>query len=151
MVENNFNLDDKSYFFKISFGKSTSQNYQKAIKLLMTFPRYTLISNGAKSNSTFLTQDEVKQYLEKIFKLWSIISSWKSSEFIIDGKIGKSIIENLYAVFRCYEIYSKSVLKESYCTDFGWGCKLISQISLAKPGTFYYNPSKNIGSILEIL
>lgn len=110
---------------KISFGKSSSPNYQQAIDICKNIPTYSVEGEGKQiSHSIELPITEV----ELLINLYELVGNWKSSKMLINGqrKTKKSLT---YYGVGCYRKRQKAYNPKQYC--FGennfdaniWGCK----------------------------
>ena len=70
-----------TFQIKIQFGKSSSQNYKKAINIAKKFSEFSPISEGNEVNRIVIEKDELLRKFRFIESLLIIISSWNSTEF----------------------------------------------------------------------
>jgi len=81
-------------FLKITFGKSHSKYYPKALKLLRQFPDHSEISPDGPVNSvSFSTKEEFLKRHSDFFELWHIIANWVSIKSYIEGYEVKRYME----------------------------------------------------------
>ena len=109
---------------EISFGKSSSPNYSRAIDICSRIPTYRATSESGGRNAVTLPITEV----ELLINLYDLVGGWKSSRMLINGQpAGKSAL--VYKGAGCFRECQLSHNPEQYC--FGereyefniWGCK----------------------------
>jgi len=84
--------------FRISFGKSSSQNYQKAVRLLKRFNNYSLIDEEGIKNEIILKDNELIDQYNNLHSLLSFINGWKTCEiYINDQKADLNEINRFFA------------------------------------------------------
>ncbi|WP_028765660.1 zinc ribbon domain-containing protein [Shewanella fidelis] len=118
-------VDGKVANVEISFGNSSSQNFNKAIEICQNIPSYVVSGEGKLSQYKIsLPITEV----ELIIKVFELVGSWKSSQMLINGHSATKKDLTYYGV-GCYRNRQKAYKPEQYC--FGereydaniWGCK----------------------------
>jgi len=110
---------------EISFGRSSSANYERAVDISKKIPTYQQEGEGSSiTHKVTLPITEV----ELLINLYELVGSWKSSRMLINGQSAtKSAL--VYKGVGCYHERQKAYNKDQYC--FGerpyefniWGCK----------------------------
>lgn len=120
---------------KIYFGKSTSQNYNLAVK-------------RAKRNSTHYEEEAVGKIithkakfdienLSKVFALWELVKGWKTTQLFINDEPSSLIeLNKLDQILVCSQQRDQSILPEEYCNngqnDYDqnkyFGCKRLDSV-----------------------
>ena len=112
----------------IAFGKSTSVNYEHAVKAAKKFKNYAVKDGITKIR---IAADEVLDKISPIEKLFLLIEKWKHAEIALNDKrltIGQ--IHNLPRVIKCAKRHMR-FSDNSYChknNEEGWGCKFLDKI-----------------------
>ncbi len=109
---------------EITFGRSSSANYDRAIQICRNIPNYSEVGEGSSIiHSVTLPITEV----DLLIKLYELVGSWKSSRMLINGQQEtKSAL--VYHGVGCYRNRQRAYNKEQYCygeksNDFNiWGC-----------------------------
>lgn len=138
-------IGHSNWNISVSFGKSSSQNYQKALTLARSAPQYyeqeyedTIIHQATYSASP-------KDYLAFIM-LYELVCDWKSSFVFINGQpIDRKIIGQLNYCYgdKCRSTDPRYCFGASYMTENPFGCHRI-QISAANhPWWSYYRMQGN--------
>jgi len=84
IINNDF--PDLDWYVAVSFGKSTSQNFFKALALAQaSFKYYEFEYEGQKTYQAVFTS-ESNQYLHFV-SLYELVSGWKSSFAVVNGKL----------------------------------------------------------------
>lgn len=113
---------------ELTFGLSSSANYNKAIEICKNIPSYETTGEGKQiQNKVTLPITEV----ELIINLYDLIGSWKSSQMLINGHASTKKDLTYYGV-GCYRNRQKAYKPDQYC--FGdkdyeaniWGCKRLN-------------------------
>lgn len=118
------NQDNISKVF-LTFGYSSSVNYEKAISICKKIPTYTVAGENKKvTHSVTLDVSEIAL----IENLYNLVGSWKSSKMLIGGKscTKKDLV---YYGLGCFRGWQNAINKTEYC--YGkeyyerniWGCK----------------------------
>ena len=125
---------------EISFGYSSSPNYEKAIAICRNITSYKMTGEGKQlQHKIELPVTEV----ELISNLFDIVGSWKTSTMLINGK--NSTKKNLtYHGLGCFRSRQHSHNPNQYC--FGekeyeaniWGCRKLNMPILAWGGWLTY-------------
>jgi len=84
---NTLELNNLKWYIMISFGKSSSQSYEKAVYLAKNSPIYKeqTEKNGNTTHSAIYNQS--KEYFFDFIILYDLVASWKSTLFIINGEV----------------------------------------------------------------
>ena len=108
----------------VSFGKSTSSNFDRALYLAKNAKRYEETEyNGKKIYQAFFSS-EPKSYLDFI-KLYELVSGWKSTNVTINGEIvDRKIVSGLNWCYgdRCRTGKTNFCYGASEMTDNPFGC-----------------------------
>jgi len=113
---------------EISFGKSSSPNFTKAIEICKNIPSYSASGEGNQiQHKIVLPITEV----DLIINLFELVGSWKSSQMLINGHIATKKDLTYYGV-GCYRSRQKAYKPEQFC--FGekeyeaniWSCKRLN-------------------------
>lgn len=129
--------------FTISFGKSSSANYQNAIELSKKFDNFTEL-NGTNEKHTIITNSaEVKNKFQIFENLYNLINNWKSTIIKLNG----DTVDNFNFFYKYNEIikcsleYEKSTNKDIFCNisqqHEGWGCKHLKDIKRHLDNYYY--------------
>lgn len=110
---------------EISFGRSTSANYEHAVEICKKIESYKESGEGSSlRHSVTLPITEV----DLILNIYELVGSFKSSRMLINGQFAKKSALVYHGV-GCFRNQQKAYNKEQYC--FGeniyefniWGCK----------------------------
>ena len=121
---------------ELSFGKSSSRNYDQAIEICRNTPSYTESGEGKQLRHTArLPITEI----ELILNLHKLVGGWKSSRLLIN-KQPATRTDLVYRGAGCYRNQQKAYDRDLYC--FGkeayeaniWGCKKLGLPVLAWGG-----------------
>lgn len=113
---------------EITFGQSTSSNFNKAVDICEKIPSYSVDGEGKHAIhkiSLPITEAEL------ITNLFDLVGSWKSSKMLINGHNATKKDLTYYGV-GCYRSRQKAYQPEQFC--FGereheaniWGCKRLN-------------------------
>ncbi len=130
------------FTIKISFGKSSSPNYQKVIRASRQFSNFSPISKDNTLNTIALDLRELREKFRKIESLWEAVRNWKSSQFLVnDERRDFDYVRKCFMIFTCSESFHKAVIPESHCKQFGgktgWGCKYLTSIGIGVSEPYY--------------
>lgn len=143
--KNYSSFDYSGWNISISFGKSSSQNYQKALTLAHAAPQYheQVYDGNILHQATYSASS--KDYLAFIM-LYELVCDWKSSFVFINGQpIDRKIIGQLNYCYgdKCRSTDPRYCFGASYMTENPFGCHRI-QISAANhPWWSYYRIQGN--------
>jgi len=110
---------------EISFGQSSSVNFNRALGICKNIPSYSVQGEGKEAlHRVSLPITEV----ELIINLYELVGSWKSSKMLINGHLATKKDLTYYGV-GCFRNRQKAYQPKQYC--FGernyevniWGCK----------------------------
>lgn len=143
-VKNNLDSIINSWNIMISFGKSSSKSYEKAVYLARNSTKYNELTdtNGDITHTATYTNDK-KDFLKFII-LYDLVSNWKSTVFIINGEmvdqktIGK--IKYCYGD-KCRSIKSDFCYGASYMTANPFGCHRLQISNSNNSWLKYYEQS----------
>jgi len=127
---------------EISFGRSSSPNFEKAVKIASSLPGYNLEGEGKGSRHkiTFKIDSHLLGNWDKIGKLIDIVKSWKSFVLSLDGMSIPhwDFVNTVSAIYRCYQEKVMHKLDDGYCcgrlgltseSEF-FGCRHIGGVQL---------------------
>jgi transitional endoplasmic reticulum ATPase len=147
-------VSTQSTQIEIAFGKSSSAQYDKAVRLASKLPNFKTSKSIKDENEVKLSGEECRMHLKTIDQLLQIVGSWKSTRVKMNGS-DISAAEASLAInppMSCYTKYLKTVRQDSYCEqaggfengqDKGWGCRLHLEIQLETPRTHYrFSPTR---------
>ncbi len=113
---------------EISFGYSSSPNYQKAVDICNNIPTHKETGKDKQVHHTIILSITE---IELILNLFELVGSWKSSRMLINGQIAtKSTL--VYNGIGCYRKMKKAYNPMQYCFgekeyDFNlWGCQKLN-------------------------
>ncbi|MGW9164970.1 AAA family ATPase [Priestia megaterium] len=139
---------------KIHFGKSTSQNYNLAVKRAKREGSHYDEEISGKV-ITHKVEYELDR-LPKVFKLWETVNGWKSTELFINNEpAGTHELNTLRQTLDCSKRHNESILPDEYCTngqtdyDRGkyFGCKRLDSVVRDynwSEGYYYRDEIRNI-------
>lgn len=130
------------FLFKIRFGKSSSQNYIKAVNQAKKFLNFNPISNDNNFNNILINHSELLEKTRQVEKLILLINNWKSTEFFInEEELDHDGIRNLLLIINCNKKYQESVIPENNCASYNgknnWGCKFLNEL-IFDPEYYYH-------------
>ena len=120
---------------EIVFKKSVSKNYQYCTKLAQSFSEYVLSDNTDEFNRVILGKQDVSEKNAEIQELWHVISGWKASAILVDGKaVTYMQAEELFKIVKCCSYRQDAIVPEEYCNpkSAGWGCIFLRGIGFGK-------------------
>jgi len=112
------------WYVSISFGKSSSDNYLKAVQLAQHAPQYLYNEIDGKPIHQAVYSSKPNEYLAFI-ALYELVSSWKSTFVIINGEImDRKLIGGLNYCYgdKCRSGNPKFCYGASPATDNPFGC-----------------------------
>lgn len=128
------------WYISISFGKSTSNNYDKAIVLAKSAPQYHEQIDNEKILHQAIYSSKPNEFLAFIM-LYELVGSWKSSFVFINGKIiDRKIIGKLNYCYgdKCRSCNPKFCYGASYMTENPFGCHRIQISACNNPWWEYF-------------
>lgn len=141
----NDNITFPKWYISISFGKSTSENYDKAVTLAKAAPQYLEQVNSGNILHQAIYSSKPKDYLAFIM-LYELVGNWKSSFVIINGKlIDRKIIGKLNYCYgdKCRSGNKKFCYGASYMTENPFGCHRLQVSAANNPWWSYYHKILN--------
>ena len=133
---------------EISFGYSSSANFETAVNICNNLPTHEIIGEGNRATHRVtlpITETEL------VIRLFELVGSWKSSRMLINGQPATKKDLTYYGV-GCYRTRIKAYKPEQYC--FGereyeaniWGCKRMNMpISIWGGGWLSYGTMSKSG------
>lgn len=130
----------------VSFGKSSSQNYLKAVTLAKAAPQYhEQVDDGHILHQAFYSA-EPHDYLAFVM-LYELVGGWKSSFVMINGKlVDRKIVGQLNYCYgdRCRSQSNRFCYGASYMTENPFGCHRIQVSACNHPWwSFYRQEGRN--------
>lgn len=113
---------------EISFGKSSSPNYTKAVEICKNIPSYS--TTGEEKQIQHRINLPITE-IDLIINLFELVGSWKSSQMLINGHISTKKDLTYYGV-GCYRNRQKAYQADQFCfgeNDYDaniWGCKKLN-------------------------
>lgn len=141
-VKNNtINTQNLKWYIMISFGKSTSKSYEKAVYLAKSSPKYDEIKDedGNITHTATYTKSK-KDFLDFII-LYDLVYNWKSSFFIINGElVDKKTVGKIKYCYgdKCRSVKSNFCYGASYMTTNPFGCHRLQISQCNNPWWGYY-------------
>lgn len=134
-----------SWYISVSFGKSTSDNYQKAVILAKSAPHYYEQMDDGKILHQAIYSSQCNEYLNFVL-LYELVKNWKSSFVMINGDlIDRKIVGNLNYCYgdRCRSGNPDFCYGASYMTENPFGCHRLQISACNNPWWSYY---KHVGN-----
>jgi transitional endoplasmic reticulum ATPase len=138
---------------RIQFGKSSSSNFQSALRLAQQFSDFQTGEDGTSSVS--LGGPGFSQDYERAKRLWALIRYWASSQMWIgDQPVTTEDFGSLGRVEQCVRQAEHAPIMDRHCEPTGegrgWGCCLLAAVRRAEdryPGynrymTYWYDFGK---------
>lgn len=129
----------------VSFGKSTSINYDKAIFLAKKSRRYEELFENGNITHTATYSDSRDDFLDFII-LYDLIANWKSTFFIINGEIiDKKTVSNIKYCYgnKCRSAEPNFCFGESHFDTNPFGCQQLHVSTFNNPWWGYYKRENN--------
>lgn len=129
------------WYVSISFGKSSSNNYIKAIALAKSAPQYLEQNNGGKILHQAIYSEKPNEYLAFIM-LYELVGNWKSTFVIINGHfIDRKVVGQLNYCYgdRCRSGNAKFCYGASYMTANPFGCHRLQISACNNPWWSFYH------------
>lgn len=131
------------WYVSISFGKSSSNNYDKAVVLAKSAPQYhEQIDNGNILHQAIYSS-KPREFLAFVM-LYELVGNWKSSFVIINGKlIDRKIIGKLNYCYgdKCRSGNKNFCYGASYMTENPFGCHRLQISAVNNPWWSFYRKS----------
>lgn len=134
------------WYISISFGKSSSVNYSKAVALAKSAPQYHEQEDDGKILHQAIYSSKAADYLSFIM-LYETVKEWKSSFVIINGQlIDRKIIGQLNYCYgdKCRSGNPNFCYGASYMTDNPFGCHRLQISACNNPWWSFYTYSGNM-------
>lgn len=131
------------WYVSVSFGKSSSDNYQRAVALAKKAPQYHEQTDNGKILHQAIYSAEPKEYLAFIM-LYELVANWKSSFVFINGQmIDRKIIGKLNYCYgdKCRSGNPKFCYGASYMTENPFGCHRLQISACNNPWWEYFRKS----------
>ncbi len=121
-------LENQIMMAEVTFGYSSSPNYQKALGICQNIPSYQVYGED-KQRQHKITIPVTE--IELLINLYDLVGSWKSSQMLINGHSSTKKQLTYYGL-GCFKNRQKAYKPEQYC--FGekdyeaniWGCKKLN-------------------------
>jgi AAA+ superfamily predicted ATPase len=128
---------------RIQFGKSSSSNFQSALRLAQQFSDFQTGEDGAFSVS--LGGPAFSQDYERAKRLWALIRYWASSQMWMgDQPVTTEDFGALGRVEQCARQAEHAPIMDRHCESAirgrGWGCCLLTSVRRAEERYPGYNP-----------
>lgn len=139
----NTQIQFPDWYVSISFGKSTSDNYMKAVTLAKAAPQYHEQIDDGKILHQAVYSSKPKEYLAFIM-LYELVGNWKSSFVIINGElIDRKIVGQLNYCYgdKCRTGNPKFCYGASYMTENPFGCHRLQISACNSPWWSFYHQS----------
>ena len=136
----NEHINFPNWYISVSFGKSSSSNYMKAVTLAQQAPQYhTQTDNGIILHQAIYSS-RPNEYLAFI-SLYELVANWKSSFVIINGKvIDRKIVGQLNYCYgdKCRSGNPNFCYGASYMTENPFGCHRLQVSAANNPWWSFY-------------
>lgn len=133
-----------SWYISLSFGKSNSNNYGKAVELAKSAPTYLETNPDGNIIHQAIYSNNSKEYLQFI-KLYELVKNWKSSFVIINGEhIDRKIVGQLNYCYgdKCRSGNPSFCYGASYMTENPFGCHRLQISACNHPWWEFYRKVK---------
>lgn len=137
-LQNSITFPD--WYISISFGKSSSDNYLKAVSMAKSAPQYLEQTINGKILHQAVYSPKPNEYLSFIM-LYELVKTWKSTFVMINGQlIDRKIIGQLNYCYgdKCRSGNPKFCYGASYMTDNPFGCHRLQISACNNPWWSYY-------------
>lgn len=142
--ENHISLS--GWYISVSFGKSSSQNYLKAVTLAKAAPQYHEQEDDGHILHQAFYSASPSDYLAFVM-LYELVGGWKSSFVMVNGKlVDRKIIGQLNYCYgdRCRSQNKRFCYGASYMTENPFGCHRIQVSACNHPWwSFYRQEGRN--------
>ena len=133
------------WHISISFGKSTSENYMKAVALAQSAPQYHEQNDNGVILHQAIYSSKPNDFIQYLM-LYELVGSWKSSFVIVNGKlIDRKIIGKLNRCYgdKCRIGNNKYCFGASYMTENPFGCHRLQISATNNPWWSFYSRKGN--------
>lgn len=103
---------NKAEKIKVEFGKSSSSNYQSALKLIESYPTYENI--GEKHSIVLSTS--IGAELELLMQLLKLVKNWTSTNLYINDHLHD--VRAFEPILSCYSIRETDIDPANFCNGF---------------------------------
>lgn len=139
-TEKNTNIHLDGWYISVSFGKSSSDNFNRAIALAKAAPQYHTQTDNGHTLHQAIYSSKPNEFLQYI-TLYEVVKNWKTTFIMINGQIiDKKIIGKLNYCYgdKCRSGNTNFCYGASFMTDNPFGCHRL-QISAANhPWVSFY-------------
>lgn len=135
----------EGWHISVSFGKSSSQNYLKAVTLAKAAPQYYEQEIDGKILHQAFYSSKASEYLAFIM-LFELVWSWKSSFVMINGAlIDRKLVSQLNYCYgdRCRSGNPKFCYGASFMTENPFGCHRLQINACSNPWWSYFKRDGN--------
>lgn len=139
-VPDTTDINFPDWHVSVSFGKSSSDNYMKAVSLAKAAPQYHEQNDDGKILHQAIYSSKPDEYLAFIM-LYELVENWKSSFAIINGQlIDRKVIKQLNYCYgdNCRSGNPKFCYGASYMTDNPFGCHRLQISACNHPWWSFY-------------
>ena len=144
-IQPDSSLDLSNWYISLSFGKSTSKNYLKAVTLAKAAPQYHEQMDDGSILHQAIYSALPKEYLAFVM-LYELVGTWKSSFVFINSQpVDRKIIGQLNYCYgdRCRSADPSFCYGASYMTRNCFGCHRIQISAYNHPLWMFYNRQGN--------
>ena len=141
-------MQKKNGQFEIIFGKSTSTNYNRALRIAKKFSNYYSISEENNFNRIQVDTTELINKYKTFEDLLMYISGWKSTKILFNGQAIEpyNFFYRYKEIINCSKKQALSVDKETYCflnhKKQGWNCQYLKDIKRHLEQSYSYGYKK---------
>lgn len=137
-INNELALPNYDWRISVSFGKSSSVNFERALYLAQSAPEYQ--ESEGLYQATYSADPE--EYLAFV-KLYELVSAWKSAHVMINGHLtDRKIVGNINYCYgdKCRSGNSDFCFGASYFTVNPFGCHRLQMSAFNSPWTEFFYP-----------
>ena len=118
----------------ITFGKSSSKYYKKALAWAQRFPCFMPMSASQSANVVSIGGKDIIDCRGMVHGIWLLIRNWKSARLTVNDKIiSECELDKQLPGLHCYHRYELTAAQDLHCrlshTLEGWGCRLMNVIN----------------------
>ena len=139
--DNKIDISNLKWYIMISFGKSTSKSYNKAVYLAKNSPKYDEIIDEDENITHTATYTSSKKDFLDFIVLYDLVSNWKSTFFIINGElVDKKTVGKIKYCYgdKCRSVKTDFCYGASYMTANPFGCHRLQISQCNNPWWEYY-------------
>lgn len=129
-----------NWYISVSFGKSSSDSYAKAVALAKIAPQYHEQMDNGKILHQAIYSQSPKEFLAFVM-LYELVQNWKSSFVMVNGKlIDRKIVGKLNYCYgdKCRSGNPKFCYGASYMTENPFGCHRLQISATNNPWFSFY-------------